>query len=71
MSVATTLPKGQGRLEAGTPVRLFHARIGGPVQANSRQQYMVSPDGQRFLLNTLAEENPAPITVILNWQGRP
>jgi Tol biopolymer transport system component len=71
MSVAITLPKGQGRLEAGRPARLFQARIGAPVQANSRQQYMVSPDGQRFLMNTLAEENAAPITVILNWQGRP
>ena len=31
---------------------------------------MVSPDGERFLLNTLAEETAAPITVVVNWSGR-
>ena len=31
------------------------------------QQYMVFPDGQRFLMNTIAEEaNASPITLILN-----
>ena len=29
--------------------------------------YDVSPDGQRFLVNTATERDPAPITVILNW----
>jgi eukaryotic-like serine/threonine-protein kinase len=30
--------------------------------------YAVSPDGQRFLINTPAEvNNPAPMTVVLNW----
>jgi Tol biopolymer transport system component len=29
--------------------------------------YDVSPDGQRFLINTSATGDPAPITVILNW----
>ena len=45
----------------------LQTRVGGPIQANSRQQYMVSPDGQRFLMNTLAEETPTPITVALNF----
>jgi Tol biopolymer transport system component len=62
---------GQAALDAGAPIPLFTTRIGGPVQANSRQQYMVSADGQRFLMNTVAEENAAPITVILNWKARP
>ena len=31
----------------------------------------VSPDGQRFLINSLAEEVAAPITVLLNWKARP
>ena len=31
--------------------------------------YDVAPDGQRFLVNTVAEaESSAPITVVLNWQ---
>ena len=55
-------------VQAGAPVPLFGTRVGGAVQNSSRQQYVVSPDGQRFLMNTLAEEgNASPITVILNW----
>jgi len=59
-------------VEAGEPVALFDTHVGGAVQANLRQQYMVSPDGQRFLMNTFPDEAPAsPITVILNWAGAP
>jgi hypothetical protein len=30
--------------------------------------YDVSPDGRRFLVNTLVEEAaPAPITLVVNW----
>ena len=29
--------------------------------------YDVSPDGQRFLVNTAVERDPAPVTVVLNW----
>jgi hypothetical protein len=32
---------------------------------------MVSPDGQRFLMSTVAEEAATPITVILNRTPRP
>jgi hypothetical protein len=32
---------------------------------------MVSPNGQRFLMNTLAEEAASPMTVILNWKPTP
>jgi serine/threonine protein kinase/Tol biopolymer transport system component len=59
-------------VQAGAPVPLFRTRVGGAVQGSSRQQYVVSPDGQRFLMNTLAEEgNASPITVILNWRPKP
>ena len=58
-------------IEAAAPVPLFMTRLGGPLQANSRQQYMVSADGQRLLMNSLAEENAAPVTVILNWTAKP
>jgi hypothetical protein len=30
---------------------------------------MVSPDGGRFLMNTVVEGPNSPITVILNWAG--
>jgi Tol biopolymer transport system component len=36
----------------------------------TRQQYVVSPDGQRFLINAPIEAvDPASISVILNWKG--
>ena len=58
-------------LHAGPPVPLFATRIGGAWQGNNRQQYMVSPDGQRFLMNTVAAEATSTIMVIQNWKARP
>jgi Tol biopolymer transport system component len=65
--------------EPGEPVALFKVRVGGAVQRIgysaielSRQQYMVSRDGQRFLVNTVTEEaTTSPITVVLNWAAAP
>ena len=54
-------------VEPGAAVPLFATRVGGAVQSNNPQQYMVSPDGQRFLMNTVTEEAASPITVVLNW----
>ena len=35
---------------------------------NTGSMYDVSPDGQRFLVNTLADEDAAaPITLVVNW----
>ena len=35
-----------------------------------RNQYVVTRDGTRFLVNLSAEdENSAPITVVLNWDA--
>ncbi len=58
-------------LHAGAPVPLFMTRIIGglPGQANHRQQYVVSPDGQRFLVHSLIGEETSPITIILNWRA--
>jgi Tol biopolymer transport system component/DNA-binding winged helix-turn-helix (wHTH) protein len=53
-----------------TPVSLFATRVGGAVHSNDRQQYVVSRDGKRFLMNTLTEAS-SPITAILNWKARP
>jgi len=44
--------------------------VGGALQGTFRQQYDVSSDGQRFLINTITEEAASPITVILNWKPR-
>ena len=63
-------PDGQS-LETGTPAVLFPVRIaGGPLPGINRQQYAVSADGQRFLVNLAVDEGAAsPITLILNWRG--
>jgi Tol biopolymer transport system component len=58
-------------VDAGTPMPLFLTRVGGALQANSLAQYIVSQDGQRFLMNTVAEEEASPIIVVLGWKGRP
>ena len=34
-------------------------------------QYVVSPDGQLFLMNTLIDDIVTPITMILNWKPQP
>jgi eukaryotic-like serine/threonine-protein kinase len=55
--------------DVGTPVALFAPPLGGAVQqGDARHQYMVSSDGQRFLMATVMEEANAPITIILNWK---
>ena len=50
----------------GSPVPLFKTRL-APVRTISRQQYVVSGDGQRFLM-VAREGEPQPITLILNWR---
>jgi hypothetical protein len=45
--------------------------VGEAVQDVHRQQYMVSPDGQRFLINSIMEKaNASPITIVLNWKPK-
>ena len=57
-------------IRPGTPTSLFATSVGGAVHSNDRQQYVVSNDGKRFLMNTLTEAS-SPINVILNWQAQP
>jgi len=51
-------------LEVGAVRALFEIRRGGPGYV-----YDVTPDGQRFLINTPVEqkEPPAPVTLVVNW----
>jgi hypothetical protein len=56
-------------VQAGTPLALFLTTIGSPNAP--RQEYMVSPDGQSFVVNSAPQEGAAsPITVILNWKPK-
>jgi hypothetical protein len=62
--MAAEMPADQSRLEASTPRALFNPGISGPVN------YVVTSDGQRFLLIIGGEaEGSSPITVVLNWDA--
>jgi Tol biopolymer transport system component len=71
MAVPIHMAANTQTIEVGSPVPLFLTRVGGALTYPNNQQYDVSPDGQRFLMNTIIEEAPSPITVILNWKGKP
>ena len=61
--------RADGGVVYGTPAVLFDTRIVG-VSGVQRQQYVVSPDGERFLINTTGDESSTPsITLVLNWRG--
>jgi Tol biopolymer transport system component/tRNA A-37 threonylcarbamoyl transferase component Bud32 len=73
MAVPIRIASNAQTIEAGSPVPLFATRVGGALFLSGigNQQYDVSLDGQRFLMNTIIEEAPSPITVILNWKAKP
>jgi serine/threonine protein kinase len=68
VSVTTT----GGRFQPGVAKALFRAPIlggtgGGPGVA---WRWDISPDGQRFLMNTTLDETVAsPVTILLNWRS--
>ena len=72
MAVPVRIAADGQSIDPGTPTPLFNTRVGGALQGAgaARQQYMVSPDGQRFLMTTLAQDSATPITVILNWKPK-
>ena len=64
MAVPVKLDARAPAVDAGNPVALFPLRPGA--------FYAVTPDGQRFLINTPTDDATAsPITVVLNWKPRP
>jgi hypothetical protein len=56
---------------AASPVPLFETRMVSPIGSSTgitgRNQYDVSADGQRFLINAPAAGSSKPITVVVNW----
>jgi hypothetical protein len=71
MAVPVQFADNDQTIKPGTPVPLFATRVGPPVDGRNPAQYMVSPDGKRFLMNMLVEEpSSVPITVILNWKPK-
>ena len=69
IAVPIALRPDASTLRPGAAVPLFRAKVGA-VQGISLHNYIVAPDGQRFLLDTMVEEIPAPISVIVNIKGR-
>jgi eukaryotic-like serine/threonine-protein kinase len=58
-------------MEAGVAVGLFATNVGSTAINTNRQQYMVTPDGQSFVMNSVPEQvSASPVTVILNWKPR-
>jgi len=72
MAVSVRIDPKTQVIEAGPPELLFRPRLpGNLLQDNSRPQYMVSRDGQRFLVNIVPETSSAsPINIIFNWKPK-
>jgi Tol biopolymer transport system component len=72
MAAAVTPGEGAGAPLLATPVPLFAAHVGTVPSAVAGAQYVVSRDGQRFLVNVFGhDERQTPIRWILSWQPRP
>jgi Tol biopolymer transport system component/tRNA A-37 threonylcarbamoyl transferase component Bud32 len=71
MAVPIRLPSNSQAIEIGAPVPLFPTRVVGGAVNVQKQQYVVSPDRKKFLINTVPEEAASSrITVILNLKSR-
>jgi hypothetical protein len=56
----------EGNFEIGAPVPLFTAPVSGNLF--TRNRYVVTGDGQRFLLVSPMESGSIPaVTVVVNW----
>jgi serine/threonine protein kinase len=66
MAVPIRVPSDTQPLGIGTPAALFSPGLA--PSNNAQQQYTVTPDGQRFLMNVSSAESSAPpITIVQNW----
>jgi eukaryotic-like serine/threonine-protein kinase len=71
MALPIRMPAGSSTVDPGVPYALFATNVGSTVTLAYRQQYLVSADGQSFVLNSAVTEGSAsPITVILNWKPK-
>ncbi len=66
--MAVPIDTAAGASGVGTPKPLFKTSI-APIRTISRQQYVVAPDGKRFLIVTTDDTPVPPLTLILNWKG--
>jgi serine/threonine protein kinase len=71
MAAPISFAAGGKAVEAGTPAKLFPHHLSWPVESIDGPEYVVSSDGQRFLIDRPTQDvsNP-PISVILNWKPK-
>ena len=62
--MAVTIDTSHDEPVAGVPHALFQTRIIGPRIVLF--QYAVSPDGSRFLINSMPSVGAGPLTVLMN-----
>jgi Tol biopolymer transport system component len=71
MAVPIRVPANAARFEVGKPLWLSGTNLGGAIRNTNRHAYVVAPDGQSFVINSVPEDASAsPITVIQNWKPR-
>ena len=71
MAVPIRFGAGDMPVEPGTPVALFRTILSSAAGAMYKQQYMVSPDGQSFVMHAaVGEADASPITIMQNWKPR-
>ena len=70
MAVPVQLDSKGGNVEAGRPLPLFATRLPMSATTLNARHYMMSQDGQRFLVQTVKEVT-IPINVILNLKDKP
>jgi hypothetical protein len=69
MAVPLRFSAGDKAAEPGAPIALFVAKVGGA--AGYSHHYMVAPDGQSFVTQSVVgEASASPITVIFNWRAK-
>ena len=56
-------------LELGRPVPLFTFRPSLRIFRQGMISYDVSPGGKKFLINSAADENTRPLTLVANWSA--
>ncbi|AMY08453.1 Serine/threonine-protein kinase PrkC [Luteitalea pratensis] len=68
MAVTVHAARGDGSVKVGSPVPLFPSRIGAGTNSVPGAQYVVTADGQRFLVDAFEHDvSLTPIRLILNW----
>ena len=72
MTVSIRATRTDSPVELGTPQALFPTNVGTTAPNTNRQQYVVSPDGESFVMNSVPEPSAtSPLSVVVNWKPRP